>query len=57
MVAVGYGKTSTGVEYVTVRNSWGAFWGETGHVRVKITPGETNGGVCKLYSDTNYPLV
>ena len=57
MVAVGYGKTSTGVEFVTIRNSWGASWGETGHVRVKITPGETNGGVCKVYSDTNYPLV
>jgi hypothetical protein len=57
MVAVGYGKTSTGVEFVTIRNSWDAWWGEAGYVRVKITPGETNGGVCKVYSYTNYPLV
>ena len=46
MVAVGFGVTSTGVQFVTIRNSWGVTWGEAGHLRVKITPGETNGGVC-----------
>jgi len=57
MVAVGYGKTPGGVEFVTIRNSWGPSWGEAGYVRVKITPGETKGGVCKVYSESNYPLV
>ena len=57
MVAVGFGVTSTGDQFVTLRNSWGVHWGEAGHVRVKITPGEKSGGVCKVYYLTNYPLV
>jgi len=50
LVAVGYGKTPAGVEFVTVRNSWGKTWGEAGYARIKITPGEAVGGVCKIYS-------
>lgn len=57
MVAVGFGVSSTGVQYVTIRNSWGTGWGEAGYIRVKITPGETGGGVCHVYGDPNYPLV
>ncbi len=57
MVAVGFGVSSTGVQYVTIRNSWGTGWGEAGYIIVKITPGEIGGGVCQVYSDTNYPLI
>jgi hypothetical protein len=48
MVAVGFGVSSTGVQYVAIRNSWGKGWGEAGYIIVKITPGEIGGGVCQV---------
>lgn len=57
MTGVGYGVTDNGDEYAIIRNSWGANWGEGGYIKVKLTPGESNGGVCQLYKWTNYPLM
>jgi cathepsin L len=34
VTAVGYGE-SNGVKYWTIQNSWGAFWGEQGHIRLQ----------------------
>lgn len=36
VVAVGYG-VENGIEYVKVRNSWTADWGEEGHVKIAFT--------------------
>lgn len=46
---VGYG-TSGSVGYWIIRNSWGAGWGESGHIRIQAN------GNCKLTWDS-YPVV
>ncbi|KAL7048049.1 hypothetical protein ACKWTF_003196 [Chironomus riparius] len=37
MVAVGYGKLTTGQEYFIIRNSWGTTWGENGYIRMAMS--------------------
>ena len=46
---VGYGNEG-GVGYWIIRNSWGAGWGESGHIRIQAN------GNCKLTWDS-YPVV
>lgn len=58
MAAVGYGYDSANqVEYAIIRNSWGTYWGEDGHVRVKIGSDDPSGGACQLYQYGSYPLI
>lgn len=49
VTAVGWG-TSGATSYWIVRNSWGAGWGESGHIRIAIN------GNCRITFDS-YPLV
>lgn len=51
VAAVGYG-TSKGVDYVVVKNSWGAKWGEKGFIRMKRNTGKPEGkcGINKMAS-------
>jgi len=55
VVAVGYNSNSTNGQkpYYIVRNSWGASWGEEGHVRLAIT-GE-DAGTCGIHKAASYP--
>jgi C1A family cysteine protease len=53
VVAVGY-DTEGSTPYYIVRNSWGASWGETGHIRIAIQAGK---GVCGIQMEPFYPVV
>lgn len=52
VTAVGYGKQGE-KEYLIVRNSWGADWGEQGYFRIAID--EDGDGVCGVLMDSSRP--
>jgi len=52
VLAVGYGTSDEGVEYYTVKNSWGASWGESGYVRLEVVDGD---GVCGIQIQPSQP--
>ena len=53
VVIVGYGTSDAGIAYWTVRNSYGAWWGESGYFRVEQTEGL---GVCGINQRVSYPM-
>ena len=52
ITAVGYGNEN-GKEFLIVRNSWGAGWGEQGYIRIAIT--QDGNGVCGVLLDSSRP--
>ena len=56
VLAVGYG-TESGLDYYTVKNSWGSDWGMNGYIL--LGRGESYGasGQCGIQMDPSYPVV
>lgn len=57
VIAVGYSDgdsdNEASIPYYKVRNSWGASWGEGGHVRIGIKDGA---GICGIQQMASYPI-
>lgn len=56
VVVVGYGTTDQGVDYWTVRNSWGPGWGENGYVRMERNLKYQKAGKCGIAIEPSYPV-
>ncbi|XP_047326917.1 cysteine protease XCP1-like, partial [Impatiens glandulifera] len=54
VTAVGYG-TNKGLDYITVKNSWGTSWGERGYIRMKRKTGKPE-GICGINKMASYPV-
>jgi len=52
VLTVGYDDTYS-TPYFTVKNSWGATWGENGYIRMAQTSGK---GMCGMLSQPSYPI-
>jgi C1A family cysteine protease len=50
VTAVGYG-IEDGTEYYVLKNSWGAYWGESGYMRIS-----TSGNTCGIHTKNGYPV-
>lgn len=52
---MGYGTAKDGTKYWTVKNSWGAEWGEKGYIRMQrgISAKE---GICGIAMEASYPI-
>jgi len=56
VLAVGYGTDPTGGEYYTVKNSWGAGWGESGFIRLKRDMAQAvSSGTCGMLLMSSRP--
>lgn len=44
VLAVGYGKEG-GLDYILVKNSWGADWGDQGYIKIALTEGKGTCGI------------
>jgi len=59
VLVVGYGMdSSSNSTYWTVKNSWGASWGEKGYIRLVDMPSLNDGaGQCGMLSVPSYPVI
>jgi C1A family cysteine protease len=52
VLAVGYGiDDESGVEYVTIKNSWGTTWGDNGFGKISLSNEYSKNGICGVLTD------
>ncbi|KAG5191392.1 hypothetical protein JKP88DRAFT_231214 [Tribonema minus] len=56
VLLVGYGTTEDGVDYWTLKNSWGPSWGDAGYIRV-LRGAPQEGGECGILQSASYPVL
>lgn len=57
VLAVGYG-TLDGLDYYTIKNSWGTSWGENGYIKIGRGSSYNSGnGQCGVLLQASYPLL
>lgn len=59
VLAVGYGTNAAdGLDYYTVKNSWGVSWGESGYIRLgRGSQYNSGAGQCGMLMEGSYPVV
>jgi len=48
VLAVGYGVSDEGTEYILVKNSWGPTWGDDGYIKIASTEGKGTCGINEM---------
>jgi C1A family cysteine protease len=48
VLAVGYGVSDDGQEYILVKNSWGPTWGDEGYIKIASTEGKGTCGINEM---------
>jgi C1A family cysteine protease len=56
VLIVGYG-TENGIDYWTVKNSWGTSWGDKGYVKIARSSSTNDPGICGIAMDPSFPTV
>jgi KDEL-tailed cysteine endopeptidase len=56
VLLVGYGTTSSGLNYWLIKNSWSTSWGMSGYVLLERS-GTSGAGTCGVQRAASYPVV